>query len=67
MESDIVLYESGRSAPVCAYPVFLYSHMRIFGMEALKEPIIAFMEALKEPIVALKVVAWGISVTGSVE
>lgn len=36
-------------------------------MEALKEPIIAFMEALKEPIVALKVVAWGISVTGSVE
>lgn len=36
-------------------------------MEALKEPIIAFMEALKEPLVALKVVAWGISVTGSVE
>lgn len=66
MESDIVLYESGRSAPVCAYPVFCIL-MCIFGMEALKEPIIAFMEALKEPLVALKVVAWGISVTGSVE
>lgn len=41
--------------------------MCIFGMEALKEPIIAFMEALKESIVALKVVSWGISVTGSVK